>query len=52
VPAEPSKLVRKRRDIRKAEKLARLLLSLDDAARFARPRPRRVHFAVLSSGTR
>jgi hypothetical protein len=42
--------VRRRRDIRKAEKLARLLLSLDDAARLTRPRPRRLQLVVLSTG--
>ena len=46
-PAEPSKLVRKRRDIRKAEKLARLLVSLDDAARLARPWRRRAAMITL-----
>jgi hypothetical protein len=40
--------VRKRRRNRKATALARLLVSLDDAAREARPwRPRRAHRAAL-----
>jgi hypothetical protein len=48
--AEPSKLVHKRRDIRKAEKLARLLLSLDDAARDVRfRRARHVYRVALRS---
>jgi hypothetical protein len=42
--------MRKRRQHRNAEKLARLLVSLDDAARDARPwRPRRVHRAALGT---
>jgi hypothetical protein len=40
----------KRRRNRKAASLARLLVSLDDAAREARPRPRRVHRASLATG--
>jgi hypothetical protein len=42
--------LRRRRQQRKAEQLARLLLSLDDAARLARPRPRRLQLALLSAG--
>jgi hypothetical protein len=43
--------MRKRRRRRKATSLARLLVSLDDAAREARPwRPRRVHRAAVGSG--
>jgi hypothetical protein len=42
--------MRKRRRNRKAMSLARLLVSLDDAAREARPwRPRRVHRAALGT---
>jgi hypothetical protein len=42
--------MRRSREIRKAEKLARLLVSLDDAARVARPwRPRVVQRAALST---
>jgi hypothetical protein len=42
--------VRKRRRRRKATSLARLLVSLDDAAREARPwRPRRVQRAALGT---
>jgi hypothetical protein len=42
--------MRKRRRHRKALSLARLLVSLDDAARDARPwRPRRVHRAALGT---
>jgi hypothetical protein len=43
--------MRKRRRNRKALSLARLLVSLDDCAREARPwRPRRVHRAALGTG--
>jgi hypothetical protein len=42
--------MRKRRRDRNAAKLARLLVSLDDAARETRPwRPRRAHRAALGT---
>jgi hypothetical protein len=45
--------MRKRRNERKAAKVARMLVSLDDAARQVRPwRPRRVQFAAVGSGRR
>jgi hypothetical protein len=43
--------VSKRRRERKALKLARMLVALDDEARVARPwRPRRAHRAALGTG--
>ena len=43
--------MRKHRRNRKAVSLARLLVSLDDAARETRPwRPRRVHRAAVGAG--
>jgi hypothetical protein len=44
-------VMRKRRNERKAAKLARLLLSLDDAARETRSwRPRRTQLVALGAG--
>lgn len=45
--------MRKRRSERKAAKVARMLVSLDDAARQVRPwRSRRVQLAAVSAGSR
>ncbi len=43
----------KRRNARKAAKVARMLVSLDEEARQVRPwRPRRVQFAAVGAGRR
>ena len=45
--------MRKRRNERKAAKVARMLVSLDDEARQVRHwRPRRVQFAAIGAGRR